>query len=54
MCLGIFLYKREAIREGRSELPDIAAKPPTNPPINAVTIIMAIEDPPRGNSSAIL
>jgi len=30
-----------------------AATPPTNPPINAVTRIMAKDDPPRGNISAI-
>jgi len=30
-----------------------AAAPPTNPPINAVARIIAKDDPPRGNISAI-
>ena len=39
---------------GLSELPAIAAKPPTNPPIKAVTSINKTEEPPNLKSSAIL
>src|SRR3712207_3543050 len=36
------------------ELPAMAAKPPTRPPIKAVTNINKTVEPPKGNNSAIL
>ena len=39
---------------GLIELPAIAAKPATIAPINAVIRISKTEDPPKGNTCAIL
>ncbi len=39
---------------GRNDDPAMAAKPPTNPPTKAVTSTSKTDEPPSGNTWAIL
>ncbi len=63
LCVVISLRRRTSFYEtrlfltfgaGLKELPAIAAKPATSPPMNAVTSINKMDDPPNLKSSAIL
>lgn len=56
MCRQITKARNQPLREaaGRRALPLMAAKPPTRPPIIAVTRMSRMDDPPSGNNCATL
>ena len=56
-CRCVQKIKNQDLRTpgaGRNELPAMAAKPPTNPPMSAVTSISKMDEPPNLNSSETL